>query len=145
MHTSIFISADLYVPEVLMIGNVAGVKRDVSSALDSFSKRARNYGALVQVPVLELAFSPKLSLPFKDGKLQVSPAKRKIGRPPGSKNKPKVLVTEEDSVGPRPLKKKYKYRRGGKNLVDGDNELVTGDGGVSSSDSASGSGPSSGS
>ena len=82
---------------------LTGVKRGTSPAIDGLGKRLRGDADSLAVIPFEMPYEPELALGHVDGKIVVSPSKkRKIGRPPGSKNRPKTpVVGEPSSVGPR--------------------------------------------
>ena len=95
-----------------LVPALAGTKRGAFMDVQSVGKRSKSLAVVECSPELELPFDVELSLPHKDGVLQISPQKRKVGRPKGSTNKPKLDEHGEVVTGPqRPSKRKYGSKR----------------------------------
>ena len=98
---------------MVVLEPITGVKRPAGSEAVALGKRVRGPERSEVIP-LELSFEPELALAHVDGHISVSPQKkRRVGRPKGSVNKPKVAVGEQGTSvsGPRKAKRRYKTRR----------------------------------
>ena len=92
---------------------LSGVKRGADSDFAAVGKKSKAVTPSLDIVPFELSFEPEMALAIVDGKIKVSPVKKRLGRPPGSKNRVKVGVGESSgSTGPhRHQKKKYKARK----------------------------------
>ena len=90
------------------VGSVSGLKRNAFMDIQSCGKRNKSMVLVEECLPLELPFVAELSLPHKDGVLLISPQKKRLGRPKGSKNRPKVDDNGVVISGPqRPPKRKF--------------------------------------